>query len=67
MVIIVVLKSDLEVNLWQGPSVRSRGQLGLTRVNVRIKVVIIIVLKPDLKINWGKVRIMGREGEPELP
>jgi hypothetical protein len=51
MVIIVVLKSDLEVNLWQGPSVRSRGQLGLTRVNVRIKVVVIIVLKPNLEID----------------
>ena len=51
MVIIVVLKSDLEVNLWQGPSVRSRGQLGLTRVNVRIKIVIIIVLKLNLEID----------------
>jgi hypothetical protein len=54
IVIIIVLKHVLWVNLWQGLNVRSRVQLGLTRVKVRIKSVIIIILKLDLEIDQGK-------------
>jgi hypothetical protein len=51
VVIILVLKLDLGVNLWQDP----RHELGRsTWVNVRIKFVIFIVLKLDLEINWDK-------------
>jgi hypothetical protein len=42
------------------------GQLGLTQVNVRIKVVINLVLKLDSRVNQGKTQITGREGQHGL-
>jgi len=36
-----------------------KGQPGLTRVNVIIKIVIIIVLKLDSRVKQGKVQVMG--------
>ena len=44
IIIIIVLKIDLEINPRKSPSFGSRGS---TRVTVYIKIVIIIVLKPD--------------------
>jgi hypothetical protein len=42
------------------------GQLGWTRVNVRIKITIIIVLKSDLGVNQGKAPITVWESQHEL-
>jgi hypothetical protein len=52
MIIIVVLKFDLEINPRKGSSYGSRRS---TRVIVWIKIVIIIVLKPDSGVDRSNV------------
>jgi hypothetical protein len=42
------------------------GQSRLTRVNVRIKVIIIIVLKPDCVVNQSKAWVTGWKSQPML-
>jgi hypothetical protein len=55
MVIIITLKFNSEVSL-------GHGLIGLTWVNIRIKIIIIIILKPDSRIDRGKVKVADQEG-----
>ena len=49
MIIIIVLKTYSSVEL--GHWLRTGSRVGLTRVSVRIKIIVIIVLKFDLGVN----------------
>jgi hypothetical protein len=51
VIIIIVLKPDLEVNLGQGLGYRARG---LTWVNVWVKVITIIFLNLDSRVDYGQ-------------
>jgi hypothetical protein len=56
MVIIIVLKLDLGLTQGKALITNYEGQPGLTRVNVRIKIIIIVViifLKPDSGVDLG--------------
>jgi hypothetical protein len=53
VIIIIILKLNLEVDLRQDIFMGREGQLGLTQVNIWIKIIIIIILKPDLGVDPG--------------
>jgi hypothetical protein len=53
VIIIIFLKLNLEVDLRQDIFMGRECQLGLTQVNIWIKIIIIIILKPDLGVDPG--------------
>jgi len=50
IIVIIILKPDLEVDLGQVRVIGQDGQLGLTQNNIKIKIIIIIVLKSVLMV-----------------
>ena len=64
MIIVIVLKLTRGSTCDKAPVTSQNGQLGLIRVNVKMKVFIIIILKPDLKVELRQGQVTSQEDQP---